>query len=42
MITDPLGAVVAGADTYESGIYAEIELEAVRDFKKLYPVAEME
>lgn len=42
MITDPLGAVVAGADTYESGIYAEIDLEAVRDFKKLYPVAEME
>lgn len=42
MICDPLGAVVAGADTYESGVYAEIDLSIVRDFKRLYPVAEME
>ncbi len=42
MICDPLGAAVAGADTYESGVYAEIDLSVVRDFKKLYPVAEME
>ncbi|MBR6099120.1 carbon-nitrogen hydrolase family protein [bacterium] len=42
MITDPIGAIVAGADTYESGVYGEIDLGIVRDFKKLYPVAEME
>lgn len=42
MICDPLGTVVAGADTYESGIFSEIDLSIVRDFKKLYPVAEME
>ena len=42
MICDPLGAVVAGADTYESGIYAELDMSVVRDFKKLYPIAEME
>jgi len=42
MICDPMGAVVAGADTYESGVYAEIDLSVVRDFKRLYPVAEME
>ena len=41
MICDPMGAVVAGADTYESGVYAEIDLSVVRDFKKLYPIAEM-
>lgn len=41
MICDPLGAVVVGCDTYESGIYAEIDLATVRDFKRLYPVAEM-
>lgn len=42
MITDPLGTVVAGADNYETGIYAEVDLSIVRDFKKLYPLAEME
>ena len=42
MITDPAGAVLAGADTYESGVYSEIDLSVVRDFKKLYPIAEME
>lgn len=42
MICDPVGAVVAGCDTYESGVYAEIDLSIVRDFKRLYPVAEME
>ncbi len=42
MICDPLGTVVAGADTYETGVYAEIDLSVVRDFKRLYPVAEME
>lgn len=42
MICDPVGTVVAGADTYESGVFAEIDLSVVRDFKKLYPVAEME
>ena len=42
MICDPLGAIVAGADTYESGVYGEIDLSVVRDFKKLYPVAEMD
>lgn len=41
MICDPLGAVVSGADTYESGVYAEIDLSVVRDFKRLYPIAEM-
>lgn len=42
MICDPLGAVVAGADTYETGVYGEIDLDVVRDFKKLYPVCDME
>ena len=42
MITDPLGAVVAGADTYESGIYGEIDLSVVRDFKRLYPIYDMD
>lgn len=42
MICDPLGTVVSGADTYESGVYGEIDLSIVRDFKKLYPVAEMD
>lgn len=42
MICDPMGAIVAGADTYETGIYAEVDLSVVRDFKKLYPIAEME
>ena len=42
MVCDPVGAVVAGCDTYESGIYAEVDLSIVRDFKRLYPVAEME
>lgn len=42
MICDPVGAVVAGCDTYESGVYAEVDLSIVRDFKRLYPVAEME
>ena len=42
MICDPLGAVIAGADTYESGVYGEIDLSVVRDFKKLYPISNME
>ena len=42
MICDPLGTVVAGCDTYESGVFAEIDLSIVRDFKRLYPVSEME
>ncbi len=42
MICDPMGTVVAGADTYESGVYAELDLSIVRDFKRLYPIAEMD
>ncbi len=42
MICDPMGTVIAGADTYESGVYAEIDLSIVRDFKRLYPIAEMD
>lgn len=42
MICDPIGTVIAGADTYESGVFNEIDLTVVRDFKRLYPVAEME
>ncbi len=38
MICGPLGTVIAGADTYESGIYAELDLSIVRDFKKTYPL----
>jgi nitrilase len=42
MITDPTGTVVTGADTYETGILGEIDLDLVRDFKNMYPIAEMD
>lgn len=42
MIVSPLGELLANALENECGIFADIDLNLVREFKKSYPVADIE
>lgn len=42
MITSPMGEVIQNALEDECGIYADVDLETVRELKKTYPAAEID
>ena len=42
MIISPEGKILANAKNEESSIFAEINLEKVRQYKKDYPIAQID
>ena len=42
MIISPEGEILANANSEECAIYSKIDLEIVREYKKTYPIAEID
>lgn len=42
MVVSPDGKILANAENNECALFAEIDLETVRNYKKVYPISEID